>query len=154
MCGTTAWMQLTAPKKLTSNTRRIFSTLPSATVALSPSPALFTSTSMEPNSATARSTIANTASRSLTSVATTSRRPGRPASSSGQRLKRLALREASTTLLPARANRAAAARADAAGRPGNDDGAALQLHGVPSCRFARLWPSSMLGQKRRMQDEP
>src|SRR3990170_4776464 len=109
MCGTTAWMQLTAPKKFTSNTRRMFSRLPSTTVALSPSPALFTSTSMEPSSATVRSTIANTASRSLTSVGTTSRRPGRPSSSPASASSAPRLRDDRTTLLPARANRTAAA---------------------------------------------
>src|SRR3990172_4600771 len=103
-------MQLTAPKKLTSNTRRMFSRLPSVTVALSPSPALFTSTSMVPNSSTVRATIANTASWSLTSVGTTSRRPGRPSSSWASASSASPLREASTTLLPAGANRAAAAR--------------------------------------------
>ena len=72
MAGTTAWVQRITPQKLVSNTTLAASMSTSSTVAFQPMPALFTSTSSWPASAT----TCPVASRTLAS-SVTSRRTGR-----------------------------------------------------------------------------
>src|SRR3954451_6188742 len=75
MCGNAAWMQFSGPTVLTSNTCRMSAGLTSEILPESPSPALLTSTSSDPNRPTALQTIASTELLSETSVCTTSATP-------------------------------------------------------------------------------
>src|SRR5215203_3191951 len=71
MCGRAAWRQFSGPTVLTSNTCLTSSALTSEILPDSPNPALFTSTSSDPNSPTALQTMASTELLSETSVSTT-----------------------------------------------------------------------------------
>src|SRR5829696_5924447 len=109
MCTKAAWMQLSGPTALTSNTCRTSSARTSAILPESPSPALLTSTSRDPNSPTARATIASTEPLSETSVSTASARPPE-AEISRRRVSSLsAALEASTTEAPRNASSLAVA---------------------------------------------
>src|SRR3989304_6397142 len=103
-------MHWTAPQKFTLNRWCMLSRLPPAIGANSPTPALFTSTSTLSNSSTVRRTSASTAKRSVTSVGTTRRRPGKSASSGASSSSLSRLRAARTTWARLRANSRAVSR--------------------------------------------
>src|SRR3990172_12873914 len=103
-------MHWTAPQKFTLNRWCMLSRLPPAIGANSPTPALFTSTSTLSNSSTVRRTSASTAKRSVTSVGTTRRLPGKSASSWASSSSLSRLREARTTWARRRANSRAVSR--------------------------------------------
>src|SRR3990172_6609555 len=103
-------MHWIAPQKFTLNRWCILSRLPPAIGANRPTPALFTSTSTLSNSSTVRRTSASTARRSVTSVGTTRRRPGKSASSWASSSSFSRLREARTTWARRRANSRAVSR--------------------------------------------
>src|SRR5215217_6545453 len=100
MWGRAAWMQLSGPTALTSNTCRTSSALTSEIVPESPNPALLTSTSNDPNSPTALQTIASTELLSETSVSTARAVPPEVEISRCRASSLSTAREASTTDAP------------------------------------------------------
>src|SRR3990172_1727727 len=103
-------MHWIAPQKFTLNRWCILSRLPPAIGANRPTPALFTSTSTLSNSSTVSRISASTARRSVTSVGTTRRRPGKSASSWASSSSFSRLRDARTTWARRRANSRAVSR--------------------------------------------
>ena len=69
MRGRTAWFTLTTPKKSTSNRRRASSGVVHSTAPEIPKPALFTTRSIRPASASMAATVRSTASASVISQA-------------------------------------------------------------------------------------
>src|SRR5215217_5429624 len=100
MCGSAAWMHFSGPMVLTSKTWRRSSARSSATRPESPSPALLTRTSMEPNASTVSLTIASTEPASEMSVFTVSARPPEAEISRRSDSSLPSSREASTTAVP------------------------------------------------------
>src|SRR5574341_207123 len=103
-------MQLIAPQKFTLKRRCMFSRLPSAIGANSPTPALLTRMSTAPNSSTVLRTRASTANLSVTSVGTTKDRPCKDSMSLARALSLSLFRAASTRFAPLRLNSRAADR--------------------------------------------
>src|SRR5829696_1116143 len=109
ICGRAAWMQFSGPTVLTSNTCLTSAALTSEILPDSPSPALLTSTSSDPNSPTAFLTMASTEPRSETSVSTTSATPPEAEMSRRRPPSFSTALEASTTEVPRAASSLAVA---------------------------------------------